>query len=355
MDQINEIGVFVKMVELCNFTKAADALETSSATVSRTISTLEADLGAKLLERSTRRVTPTPDGLMFYERCKTVLNQLQEAKNEVTAFRNTPRGTLRVVLPVSYGKIWIMPLLNSLAKQFQELTFSVTLSDRMDELVGDSFDVALAVGDPPESRLVARQLRHSRIVTAAAPGYLEEWGTPQTPKDLLDHNCLLYVRPGRRLKWLWQFAEADRLYQNEPVLGNMLIDNGEALMGAAAQGVGIIQAPDYVVAPHLKKGSLVEILAEYQPPGPAIWILYPPSQQHASRVRLFIDELVMMADKLPGMAPTGHISDVKHSCYCRESHHRAVPHGLCSASDDCILNLEIQSKNGPACRSSFHY
>jgi len=314
LDQINEIGVFVKMVELCNFTKAADALETSGATVSRAISKLENDLGVKLLERSTRRVRPTPDGLMFYERCKTVLSQLQEAKNEVTALRNTPRGTLRVVLPVSYGKIWIMPLLNSLAKQFQELTINVTLSDRMDELAEDSFDVALAVGDPPESRLVARQLRQSRIVTAAAPGYLEEWGTPQTPNDLVNHNCLLYVRPGRRLKWFWQFVEANRLHQNVPVLGNMLIDNGEALMSAAAQGVGIIQAPDYVVAPHLQTGSLVEILAPYQPPGPTIWILYPPSQQRANRVRLFIDQLITVADKLPGMAPMGHISDTKRSC-----------------------------------------
>jgi len=305
LDQINEIGVFVKLVELCNFTKVADVLETSSATVSRVISKLEADLGVKLLERSTRRVSPTPDGLTFYERCKTILSQLEEAKNEVTALRDTPRGTLRVVLPVSYGKIWIMPLLNSLAKRFQELTINVTLSDRLDELAEDSFDVALAVGDPPESRLVARKLRDSRIVTVAAPGYLEEWGTPKTPEELAEHNCLLYVRPGRRLKWLWQFVEAGRVHQNVAVSGNMLIDNGEALTSAAAQGVGIIQAPDYVVCPHLQQGTLVEILADYQPPGPAIWVLCPSGQQRANRVRLFMDELFAMADKLPGMPPRG--------------------------------------------------
>lgn len=305
MDHINEIGVFVKIVELRNFTKAADSLETSSATVSRVISKLESDLGVKLLERSTRRVSPTPDGLTFYERCKAILSQLDEAKNELTALRETPRGTLRVVLPVSYGKIWIMPVLNSFAKRYQDLTITVTLSDRLDELAEDGFDVALAVGDPPEGRLIARKLRDSRIVTAAAPGYLEEWGTPETPQDLTRHNCLIYVRPGRRLKWLWQFAKADHTYQNVPVIGNMLIDNGEALMGAAAQGVGIIQAPDYVVAPHLERGTLVEILASHQPPGPTIWVLSPPAQQRANRVRILIDELFEISDDLPGMRPSG--------------------------------------------------
>ena len=305
MDRINEIEVFVKIVELCNFTKAADSLETSSATVSRVISKLEADLGVKLLERSTRRVTPTPDGLTFYERCKSILSQFDEAKSELTALRDTPRGTLRVVLPVSYGKIWIMPLLNSFAKRYQELTITVTLSDRLDELAEDSFDVALTVGDPPESRLIARKLRDSRIVTAAARGYLDEWGTLQTPQDLANHNCLLYVRPGRRVKWLWQFANIDHEHQNVPVIGNMLIDNGEALMSAAVQGVGIVQAPDYVVSPHLQQGTLVEILAGYEPPGPTIWVLFPPGRQRANRVRLLIDELFAMADELPGMPPNG--------------------------------------------------
>lgn len=303
MDQFSEIGVFVKVVELCSLTKTADALETSNATVSRILSKLEADLGAKLVERTTRRVTPTPDGMAFYERCKRILDELEEAKNEITALRETPRGTLRVVLPVSYGKIWLMPLVNSIAKRYPELTINVTLSDRLDDLAEDSFDVAVAVGNNEDSRLVARKLRVSRIVTAAAPGYLEEWGTPQNPQALAEHNCLLYVRPGRRLKWLWDFVDAKQIHHNVAVNGNMLIDNGEALLEAAAQGVGIVQAPDYVVLPQLGKGALVEILSDYQPPGPTIWVLYPPSRQRASRVQMLIDELFAMADRLPGMAP----------------------------------------------------
>jgi DNA-binding transcriptional LysR family regulator len=303
LDQFSEIGVFVKVVELCSLTKTADALETSNATVSRILSKLEADLGAKLLERTTRRVSPTPDGLAFYERCERILDDLEEAKNEVTALRETPRGTVRVVLPVSYGKIWLMPMLNSIAKRFPELTISVTLSDRLDDLTEDSFDVAVSIGNATDSRLVARKLRQSRIVTAAAPGYLEEWGTPQSPQDLLKHNCLLYVRPGRRLKWLWEFIDAKQTHHNVAIHGNMLIDNGEALLEAAAQGVGVIQAPDYVTQPQLRKGALVEILADYQPPGPTIWVLYPPSRQRASRAQMLIDELFAMADSLPGMAP----------------------------------------------------
>jgi DNA-binding transcriptional LysR family regulator len=303
LDQFSEIGVFVKAVELCSFTRAAEVLETSNASVSRIITKLEADLGVKLLERTTRRVSPTPDGMAFYERCKSILDQLEVAKNEVTALRDTPRGTLRVVLPLSYGKIWIMPLLNSLAKRFAELTFSVTLSDRLDDLAEDSFDVAVSIGAAPDTRLVARKLRESRIVTAAAPGYLAEWGTPQAPQDLAGHNCLLYVRPGRRLKWCWEFVHADDARQNVAIQGNMLIDNGEALLEAAAQGVGIIQAPDYVALPQLRKGALVEILQGFQVPGPSIWVLYPPSRQRASRVQMLLDELFGMAESLPGMAP----------------------------------------------------
>jgi DNA-binding transcriptional LysR family regulator len=303
LDQFSEIGVFVKTVELCSFTKTADVLETSNATVSRIISKLEADLGVKLLERTTRRVSPTPDGLAFYERCKLILDQLEVAKNEVTALRDTPRGTLRVVLPVSYGKLWIMPLLNSFAKRYPELIVSVALSDRLDDLTEDNFDVAISIGAVADSRLVARKLRESRIVTAAAPGYLAEWGTPKVPQDLTTHNCLLYVRPGRRLKWLWQFVDANDTHLNVPVHGNMLIDNGEALLEAAAQGVGIIQAPDYVALPQLSKGALVEVLCEYQPPGPSIWVLYPPTRQRASRVQMLIDDLFAMAGTLPGAEP----------------------------------------------------
>lgn len=303
LDQFSEIGVFVKTVELCSFTKTADLLETSTASVSRIVSKLEADLGAKLLERTTRRVNPTPDGLAFYERCKRILDELEDAKNEVTALRETPRGTLRVVLPVSYGKIWLMPLLNSYAKRYPELTVSVTLSDRLDDLTEDSFDVAVSVGEVSDTRLVARHLRTSRILTVAAPGYLDEFGKPATPKDLANHNCLLYVRPGRRLKWLWQFVDTDGTHMNVGINGNMLVDNGEALMESVAQGVGILQAPDYVIMPQLRKGSVIEILQQYQPPGPSIWVLYPPSRKRASRVQMLIDELFASADELPGMAP----------------------------------------------------
>jgi DNA-binding transcriptional LysR family regulator len=309
LDQFNEIGVFVKTVELRSFTKTADALETSNATVSRIISKLEADLGVKLLERTTRRVSPTPDGLAFYERCKLILDQLEEAKNEVTALRDTPRGTLRVVLPVSYGKLWIMPLLNSFAKRFAELTISVTLSDRLDDLTEDNFDVALSIGETTEARLVARKLRQSRIVTAAAPGYLAEWGTPSVPQDLAQHNCLLYVRPGKRLKWLWDFVDASQAHHSVAVHGNLLVDNGEALMDAAAQGVGIIQAPDYVVLPQLQTGALVEVLGDYRPAGPAIWVLYPPSRQRASRVQMLLDELFAMAGSLPGVSAEAEPAD----------------------------------------------
>lgn len=298
------IGVFVKTVELSSFTKSASALGMSTSSVSKSIARLEHDLGVKLLERTTRNVGTTPDGMTFYRRCKLILQELDEARNELVTTHATPRGTLRVMLPVSYGKLWIMPILNGIAKQFPELTISTHLSDRVLEGNEEGFDVAVVIGEPPDTRLVARKLRESRVITAAGPGYLEEWGTPRTPADLAHHNCLMFVRPGRRTRCTWSFQQGDEVAEHGLIKGNMLIDNGEALLDAAAQGVGIVQAPDYVALPYLRKGALVELLEDYRPPGPPVWVLYPPSRHHASRVRMFIDALFQGAEALPGYAPT---------------------------------------------------
>jgi len=303
MEQFGMIGIFVKTVETSSFTKSASALGMSTSSVSKSITKLEGDLGVRLLERTTRSVRTTPEGLIFYKRCKQLLEELEDARNELTATQENPRGTLRVVVPVSYGKFWIMPTLNSLAKQFPELIVNACLSDRAHELSEEGFDVAVLIGDPPDSRLIARKLRESRIVTAAAPGYLAEWGTPSTPEELLHHNCLTFVRPGRRARWNWKFQRGNEVSEHAFLKGNMLIDNGEALLDAAAQGVGIVQAPDYVALPYLRKGNLVEILQDYRPPGPTVWVLYPPSRHHASRVRIFIDTLFQSVDSLPGYPP----------------------------------------------------
>ncbi|MGB6008996.1 LysR substrate-binding domain-containing protein [Castellaniella sp.] len=303
MDPLSEIGVFVKTVELRSFTKAADRLETSSATVSRIITKLELGLGVKLLERTTRRVAPTPDGMVFYDRCRHILDDLESAKSELVSLRDTLRGTLRVILPASYGDQWIMPLLNDFTRRYPELTLNVALSDRSEDLTGGDFDVAISVGEPATDRLVARKLRVSRIVTAAAPAYLAEKGTPGTPDDLTRHNCLLYIRPGQRSKWLWEFTNDGKTLRHVAVRSNLLIDNGMSLMKAAVHGAGIIQAPDYVVQHQLNNGALVEILHEFQPPGPAIWLLFPPGGQRSTRSRMLIDQLFAMADTLPGISP----------------------------------------------------
>ena len=300
MEQFGLIGVFVKTVELSSFTKSASALGMSTSSVSKSIARLESDLGVRLLERTTRNVGITPDGLTFYRRCKLILQELEAARNELTTTHDSPRGTLRVLLPVSYGKFWIMPILNTIAKRFPDLTISTHLCDRAPEGNEEGFDVAIVIGDPPDTRLVARRLHETRIVTAAGPGYLDEWGTPRTPEDLAQHNCLMYVRPGRRTRWTWTFRRVDEVTDHGFVKGNMLIDNGEALLDAAVQGVGIVQAPDYIALPYLRRGQLVEILEAYRPPGPPAWLLYPPSRHHATRVRTFIEALFESIETLPG-------------------------------------------------------
>lgn len=300
MEQFGLIGVFVKTVELNSFTKCATALGLSTSSVSKSIARLENELGVKLLERTTRNVGPTPDGMTFYRRCKQILLALDDARNELATTKVTPSGRLRVVLPECYGKFWIMPILNAIAKQFPDLVISTRMSDRIIEESDEGFDVAVVIGEPPNRRFIARKLHESRIVTAAGPGYLDEWGTPMRPEDLVAHNCLMSLRPGRRSHATWLFQHGQEVSEHPLIKGNMLIDNGEALLDAAAQGVGIAQAPDYVVLPYLTDGSLVEILADYQAPGPSVWVIYAAAKHLASRVRTFIDTLFESMESLPG-------------------------------------------------------
>ncbi|TXI83906.1 MAG: LysR family transcriptional regulator [Cupriavidus sp.] len=302
MEQFGLIGVFVKTVELSSFTRSASALGISTSSVSKSIARLESDLGVKLLERTTRNVGTTPDGMTFYRRCKLILRELEDARNELAATHATQSGRLRVTLPVSYGKFWIMPILNGIAKQFPDLIISTRLSDRNADENDEGFDVAIVIGEPPDTRLVTRKLHESRIVTAAGPGYLDEWGTPASPEDLVSHNCLTLLRQGRRARPTWSFQRGDEVSDHSFVKGNLFIDNTEALLDAAAQGVGIVQVPDYVALPYLKKGALVEILADFRAPGPPVWVLYASHRHHASRVSMFIDTLFASVDSLPGEA-----------------------------------------------------
>jgi DNA-binding transcriptional LysR family regulator len=302
LDQFNEISLFARTVELRSISKVAAALQTSNATVSRIISKLEANLGVKLFQRTTRLISPTSDGLTFYERCKPILCELENAKSELTALRDTARGTLRVVLPIIFGKLWVLSMLNNFAKRYPDVTIYITLSDQFDCPIDGNFDVALWVGEVGQAaRLVARKLRVSRTVTVAAPGYLAKWGAPNVPQDLTEHNCLLYGTFDSCPQRMWEFVGANQIHHTVTVHGNTVIDNGEALTEAAAQGVGIIQAPDFAVLPQLRQGRLAEVLVDYQSPPAPVWMLYSPNRHRTIRVKMLIDEILAATHSSPGM------------------------------------------------------
>lgn len=296
MDEFNEISLFAKTVELRNISKVAVELKTSTATVSRILSKLEASLGVKLIQRTTRRISPTSDGLTFYERCKPILCQLEDAKSELTALRDTPRGTLHVVLPIIYGKRWALSMLNSFAKRYRDVKISISLADQYDCLVEGNFDVALWIGQVmPSTRLVARKLRLSRTVTVAAPSYLAKWGIPHVPQDLAEHNCLLYGTFDLCRECGWDFFDASQNHYNVAINGNTVMDNGEALTEAAIQGVGIIQVPDFTVLPQLRQGRLTQVLINYRSAAAPVWMLYSPNRHRTSRVQMLIDEIIAAA------------------------------------------------------------
>lgn len=282
---LNALKVFVRTAEQHSFTGAAAALEMTQSGVSRAVSRLENDLGIKLLHRTTRSVTLTPDGQAFYDRCSLVLRELDDAQRQIVAHRDEPTGVLKITSPVGFGRSVLLPVLARLTRNHPELVIETSLTDRMTDLTEEGFDAAIRIGEIPDSRMVASQLGIIRLVTIASPSYLEQFGTPQTPEDLQRHNCLniRFVQTGRLYEW--RFQESGR-EERLAVSGNLLLDNGGALIDLAVQGHGIVQTQRFMATKALADKLVVPILEEYATTRGPISLIYPQSRHLSSKVRV---------------------------------------------------------------------
>lgn len=297
MDALADVAVFVRVVERGSFTLAASELELSRAAVSKYVSRLEERLGARLLHRTTRRLSLTEAGAALFEASRGALERIEEAEAAVAQLQSEPRGRLKVSAPMSFGILHLGPALAQFAREHPRVTLDVRLDDRFVNLVEEGVDVAVRIGALGDSSLVARRLAATTMVACASPAYLAERGEPEAPEDLVAHECLLYAYLATAN--VWRFTAPDGREVSVAVGGSLRINNGIALAEAAVAGRGILLSPSFYVAPMLRDGRLRRVLARYGVPPLGIHAVYPQRSQVPPKVRAFVDFLAKRFGRRP--------------------------------------------------------
>ena len=270
---INWEGVseFVAVTEAESFTGAAKVLSVSTAHVSRQISALEKRLNIKLFYRTTRKVSLTEEGRIFYQHCRGVLDGLEAAELAVTNFQSKPQGKINLTTPVTYGEQQVLPLITDFKKLYSDIEISVYLRNQQVSLVEGGFDLAIRVGKLTDSTLMAKKLGSRTNFVCASPEYLKKQGIPHSLSELNKHSCLLGTLD------YWHFNENGK-EKNIRVKGRLRYNSGYGLADAALKGLGIVQLPDYYVQSHIESGTLVSLLENYQEKEEGVWAVYPQNQ-----------------------------------------------------------------------------
>lgn len=291
VNRSGEMEVFARVVELGGFSAAARAFRMSPSAVSKLVARLEARLGVRLINRSTRKLQLTPEGTAYYDRSIRILDDINTAEREA-AVGATPRGRVRVNTSVPFGLHWLLPLLPGFLKLHPGVSVDVALTDTVVDLMEERADVAIRVGPLRESRLLARKLGESRMVVVAAPAYLKQHGTPQTPSDLTKHNMLGFCF-SKQIDG-WPFRDVKGGIVSVPPVGNALVSDGEAMQRLTAAGAGLSRLARFHVDADIKAGRLVPVLEDFNPgdlePIHAVFVGH--GGQLPARVRAFLDYLV---------------------------------------------------------------
>jgi DNA-binding transcriptional LysR family regulator len=291
MDRLQAIEAFVRVVEAGSFVRAAERMRVSTSSLSRLLADLEAHVGARLLQRTTRRLSLTESGQAYYERCFTLLADLAEADAVAGQAAGAVRGTLRLTCSYNMAEQRVAPAIARFAGAHPQLRFELEVSDRIVDLVDEGFDLAIRVGAVGSDRLVARRLGAMRLTLAAAPAYLARHGTPQSPAELAQHNLLAYAYSSSPR--LWRLKDAAGTVHEVRVAGTLQANSGDALRAAAVQGLGIVNEPDFMLAGALARGELVPLLPGFEAGGGDIWAVYPSRRHLSLKVRLFVDHLAL--------------------------------------------------------------
>ncbi|MBV7263841.1 LysR family transcriptional regulator [Photobacterium sp. WH77] len=279
------VSEFVAVAESSSFTLAARKLSTSVAQVSRRVAALEDRLAVKLLNRTTRKVTLTEAGMLYFQQCKHLVDGLEQAELAVTQMQTTPKGLVRVTAPVTYGELHLAPLINQFLEQYPQVDVELVLTNQKLDLIESGVDLAIRLGRLEDSTLLARRLSTRQSYVCASRDYLDRHGEPHTLSELSKHQCLV----GSVDVWRFKDKQQSRALR---ISGRLKCNSGFALRDAAKRGLGLIQLPDYYIQQDLESGELIEVLAQYRDDKEGIWALFPSSVRLSPKVRLLVDFLV---------------------------------------------------------------
>jgi DNA-binding transcriptional LysR family regulator len=290
LDRIDLFRILVRVVECASFTRAAALLGLPRSSVSAAVQDLEARVGARLLHRTTRKVTPTQDGAAFYERCLRLIGDVEETES---LFRQTsigPAGTLRIDVPGRIGRLIIAPALPDFLARYPEIHIGLNVTDRAVNLVEDSVDCVLRVGPLRDSTLIARAIGDLPLINVASPNYLQKHGVPTTPAHLDRHLAVNYASPATGRVEGWEWVE-DGETRTLPMRSRVTVNSAETYIACCLAGLGLIQIPAYDVKAHLAVGDLVEVLPDHRAASMPIALLYPHRQHLSRRLQVFADWL----------------------------------------------------------------
>lgn len=289
MDRLAAMEAFVRAADTRSFSEAARQLRLSKSVVSRQIAALEAELGARLLQRTTRTLTLTEAGRVYLERARRILADVEEADRSVGQLEGSPRGRLRVNAPMSFGFLHLAAAIPDFLARYPAVRIDMSMTDRYVDLIEEEFDVAVRIGSLKDSSLVARKLAPVRMVVCASPAYLAHRGIPGRPEDLALHDCLSNTNASAISEW--RFLGPDGKLQLVEVSGRLSANNGDALQAAARAGAGLVYLPSFIVGCDLQEGRLISVLDRFAITGSTVNAVYPHSRHLSPKVRVFVDFL----------------------------------------------------------------
>ncbi|MFM0051941.1 LysR family transcriptional regulator [Caballeronia grimmiae] len=298
MDRFLAMKVFVRVVESGSFSKAADALHLPPASVSRTLQALEAHLGARLLNRTTRSISITEDGEAYFDRCVRVLGEVDDMEASLSHSKLSPKGNVKVSLPQVMAKSTVIPALPEFFAAYPDIGVELLLTDRQVDLVEDAVDCVVRVGAIGDIGLVAKRIGAYTQITCASPGYIEQYGEPQTLDDLDQHLAVGYVMNKSGRVRNWEFV-VDGETRSIALKHKIAVNDADSYIASGLAGLGLIQSSSYTLDPYLRSGTLRRVLVEYPTHPRVVSVLYAANRHQPRRVRVFIDWVADLYSRLP--------------------------------------------------------